>query len=154
MRTNPLFPAIASTLLAAGVAVAQEVAVAPDPGPQPPFDLTGLLTADSVQGTEIYSITQGRDASFWDAGEQINFVTTEWESIGRVQDVIIDRNGIVVGVTTDVGGFLGLGRRTVLLTLEDIRLVATDDDDLVVVTRLTQERLEQLDELTGVFGYD
>ena len=154
MSPNILLSVMTVALLAAGAGSTQEATVTTDAGPQPPFNLTGLLTADSVEGTEIYSITTGQDATFWDQGAQINVVTTDWDSIGRVQDIIIDRNGTVVGVTTDVGGFLGIGRRTVLLMLEDIRLVATDDDDLIVVTRLTQERIEQLDELTGVFGYD
>ncbi len=152
MRPKLLIPALAGAMLAASAGVAQQATVTTDR--QAALDTTTLLTAESVQGIEIYSINQGEDVTFWDSGSDINFITTDWRSIGRVQDVIIDRNGTVVGVTTDVGGFLGIGRRTVLLMLEDIRLVATENDELVLVTRLTNDRLEQLDELTGVFGYD
>jgi hypothetical protein len=152
MRPKLLMPALVGAMLAASAAVTQEATIASDR--QSALDPTRLLTAASVEGSEIYSINQGEDVSFWDSGDEINFVTTNWNSIGRVQDVIIDRNGTVVGVTTDVGGFLGIGRRTVLLMLDDIRLVVTENDELVVVTRLAKDRLEQLDELSGVFGYD
>lgn len=119
-----------------------------------PVDMTGLLTADSITGSEIFSFTRDQETSFWDSGEQFDVLTTDWEAIGEVQNVVLDRGGRVVGLTTDVGGFLGIGSRSVLLMLEDIRLIASDDDRLVVATRLTRAQIEQLDELTGVLGHD
>jgi hypothetical protein len=56
----------------------------------------------------------------------------------------MDNQGQVQGLTTDVGGFLGIGDKAVMIPLSDIRLARSpdDDDELTIVTRLDREALE------------
>ncbi|EAR51669.1 ribonucleotide-diphosphate reductase alpha subunit [Oceanicola granulosus HTCC2516] len=141
--------AVALAPLAVG---AQEAVLDEDPGPMSDSDMALLVKADDVSDAEIYTLAEGYDEAFWASGEDFGPVLSNLQSIGEVEDVMLDRDGRVVGVTVDVGGFLGIGEKEVLLPLNDIRLVAEDDDDLMIVTRLTEEQLEAQDDVGGVFG--
>ena len=67
--------------------------------------------------------------------------------VGGVEDVILSVDGQMLGLTTDVGGFIGIGDKTVMILLEDIRLVRpADGSDMTIVTRLGLEALEDLPE--------
>jgi hypothetical protein len=48
--------------------------------------------------------------------------------IGEVEEVLIDASGQPVAIAVEVGGFLGIGERDVVLGLDQVQLV---DDDLV-----------------------
>ena len=41
--------------------------------------------------------------------------------IGSVSDIVLDRDGRVAAVVLDVGGFLGMGSKTVAVNLSDIK---------------------------------
>jgi sporulation protein YlmC with PRC-barrel domain len=58
--------------------------------------------------------------------------------IGKVQDVILDRNGRVASVVVDVGTFLGAGGKNVAVRLSDIK---TDNNRLTL--DLTKEQLQR-----------
>ncbi|SFI49696.1 PRC-barrel domain-containing protein [Albimonas pacifica] len=53
----------------------------------------------------------------------------EWESIGEVSDVVMTRDGDVKAVLVDVGGFLGMGAKTVAITMEEISWQTEEGDD-------------------------
>ncbi len=53
----------------------------------------------------------------------------EWESIGEVSDVVMTRDGDVKAVLVDVGGFLGLGAKTVAITMEQLSWQTEEGDD-------------------------
>jgi sporulation protein YlmC with PRC-barrel domain len=48
------------------------------------------------------------------------------EKLGEINELIIDRSGRVAGVIIGVGGFLGMGERDVMVTMD--RLQFRDDD--------------------------
>ena len=58
--------------------------------------------------------------------------------IGRVQDLILDRDGRVASVVVDVGAFLGMGGKDVAVRLSDIK---TDNNRLTL--DLTKGQLQQ-----------
>ena len=51
----------------------------------------------------------------------------------------------MVGVVAEVGGFLDIGDKHVLIRMDDVRLSAVDDETYVLVTRKTEEELEQME---------
>ncbi len=78
-----------------------------------------------------------------------------WEDVGSIADVVISKDGEVRGVLIDVGGFLGLGARTVMVDIEQLYFVADDTtgtdtvegvEDFSVVATMTEEQLEALPE--------
>lgn len=46
--------------------------------------------------------------------------TNDGESVGPVDDLIIDRNGQVVAILIGVGGFLGMGEKTVAVAWDQV----------------------------------
>jgi sporulation protein YlmC with PRC-barrel domain len=70
------------------------------------------------------------------------------ESIGSVEDVVIDEQGSIQAVVVDVGGFLGIGSRRVALDLSALELVESADGsgELSLTSQLTAETLESAPE--------
>jgi sporulation protein YlmC with PRC-barrel domain len=66
------------------------------------------------------------------------------ESIGDINDLIIDGEGKVAKVVVGVGGFLGLGERNVVLKMSELDIGMDKNGSLVVRTSLTKAELEQL----------
>lgn len=68
------------------------------------------------------------------------------ESIGEIHDVVLSNDGAAQGLMIDVGGFLGINERTVLVGWDDVTIQSDASGALVVATNLDKARLEQLPE--------
>lgn len=84
------------------------------------------LTADVLQGANV------RDA--------------EDNAIADVSDLVLTEDGQVTHVVLDVGGFLGMGARSVALPLEDLTIAQREDGRVDLWVNLTREQLESLPE--------
>ena len=116
-------------------------------------EVMAAVPAGAIEDARVYALAETYDATFWDSGEPFGAVTGDWGEVGEVEDVLIDISGSVLGVTVEVGGFLGIGEKTVLIPLADMRLVQQpDDSDLYIVTRLSNEQLEELPEIETIYG--
>lgn len=84
-------------------------------------------------------------ASDWRAARLIGATMTDTlgNSIGTVQDIVIDGDGKVVAVLVSVGGFLGLGETTVAIGLRHLTISSFDEEHLDVKTSLSREAIEQ-----------
>jgi uncharacterized ion transporter superfamily protein YfcC len=70
-----------------------------------------------------------------------------WESVGNVDDFVMSQDGDIRGVLLDIGGFLGIGARTVMVNLDALQIVQdTDSDSVHVVLVATREELENAPE--------
>jgi len=71
---------------------------------------------------------------------------TKDEDVGEVSDIIVNRDKNIREALVDVGGFLGMGEKTVAMPMDDLRIMqaADDNDDLRVYVDATQERLENM----------
>jgi hypothetical protein len=68
------------------------------------------------------------------------------ESVGEVSDVILAKEspeGKIEAVIIDVGGFLGIGEKPVALAFDDLEIMADSAGNLYVMSKFSQERLEQ-----------
>ncbi|WP_333792920.1 PRC-barrel domain-containing protein [Hyphomicrobium sp.] len=81
----------------------------------------------------------------WHASQLIGTTMTNvlGETIGRVEDVVIDGDGKVVAVMVGVGGFLGLGETSVAIGLRHLAITQRDDQHLDVQTSLSRRAVEQ-----------
>ncbi len=132
--TTPAAPVAATDAPAADAA-------ATDPGKAMQ---TGLLRASALEGVDVYTVDV-TGATTWDDTATYTEIDTNWEKIGEVEDLILDGNGDVVGAIAEVGGFLGLGEKEVVLKPDEVALVITDDR-IAVVSALSKEALEQREE--------
>ena len=96
----------------------------------------------SIESAEAGSITLPDEmtteeivgASVYDAND---------ESIGDVEDLLLDENGEVSKVLVDVGGFLGMGEHRVALDLSEIEFTDVDGA-LRAEVDMTQDQLEAM----------
>jgi sporulation protein YlmC with PRC-barrel domain len=114
-------------------------------------------TAQSYQpysGQEAGSFT-GTIAGDFSADDLMNrnIVDTEGNNVGQISDLLIGSDGTIENVLVDVGGFLGIGTRTVSLGLDQVQMAQGDGEDLVVnMSREQVENLPQVEERDGVWG--
>ncbi|RLJ41131.1 PRC-barrel domain protein [Litoreibacter meonggei] len=73
-----------------------------------------------------------------------NDVSTEWDDIGEINDVIMSRDGETRAILLDIGGFLGIGEKTVAVNMDELKLVADGNDagDYFVVFTSNRAALE------------
>jgi hypothetical protein len=71
--------------------------------------------------------------------EDMNLAATGGEEIGEIDEVLVDSTGKPVAVAAEVGGFLGIGDKTVVIGLDQLQL---QNDRLV--TGMTKEQIEGL----------
>ncbi|MDO5620655.1 MAG: hypothetical protein Q4G24_04215 [Paracoccus sp. (in: a-proteobacteria)] len=69
----------------------------------------------------------------------------EWTDIAKISDVVIAPQGQVVGYVADIGGFLGIGAKQVLLGADQLNFMQFDEESLFA-THMTKEELEALPE--------
>jgi len=75
---------------------------------------TGALYADDIIGANV--MHRGSD-----------------ENIGEIQDLVIGRDGKIVGVVIKTGGFMGLGGQDVALNWDRLEHALEDDDSVFYV---------------------
>lgn len=85
-----------------------------------------LLTAETLTGADV------RDAS--DA------------SIAEVSDLVLSAEGQVTDVVLDVGGFLGMGAKSVAIPMDRLTVAQTEGGAVRVWVNMTKEELEALPE--------
>ena len=69
------------------------------------------------------------------------------ESIGKIDDIYLDKDAKVTDVVISVGGFLGVGSKDVAVKWSDIT-VSQEDNSAVLTTSLTKEALMALPDYT------
>jgi hypothetical protein len=69
------------------------------------------------------------------------------ESIGKIDDIYLDKDAKVTDVVISVGGFLGVGSKDVAVKWSDIT-VSQEDNSVVLTTTLTKEALTALPDYT------
>ncbi|MEE2950391.1 MAG: PRC-barrel domain-containing protein [Pseudomonadota bacterium] len=79
-----------------------------------------------------------------DQVEDLDVIGADGKAIGEVEDVLGDQTGQPKAVVVEVGGFLGVGEKNVILMLNDVSL-----DMGKLRTQLTKEQIETLPEYGG-----
>jgi sporulation protein YlmC with PRC-barrel domain len=117
----------------------------------------GAATGAATTADADAQVDAQADAQVEDAGAVVNadgslnaskligldVESPEDEKVGDIGEVVLDKEGQVQGVVVDVGGFLGIGSRPVLLDWKDVNLASQDGQDRAVIN-LSKEKLEQM----------
>lgn len=118
-----------------------------------PTQLTGHLASQLIKA-DIYHVrtANGVDAAPADPNAAVpaeapGVVSTDdgWDKVANVSDLLISPEGQVIGYVTDVGGFLGIGSKRVVLTMETVKPARYNDADVLTID-MTKEELEALPE--------
>lgn len=125
----------------------QAIAAAEKSGDPPDVSAPSLSAAKpGILGSWLISrriwTTNEPSAAVWD-GPELAERPEGWQDIAKVDDIVMDGQGNVVGYIADIGGFLGIGARKVLLGTDAIHLMRVDGGWLFV-TGFTKSELEAL----------
>lgn len=108
------------------------------------MDMEGMILAGQIEDGTVYALGEIYEEEDWEGGA-VYELDPEYETVGEIEDVVLSPDGHVVGILAEVGGFLGIGDRTVMLPLDDVRLVPpADGSEFAYVTRLSAEAIEEL----------
>lgn len=139
-----LLASTALILVATGGAYSQEMAPA---DPMAPAEPAMEAPAEMPQQELVTAEEKGISADGWLAteilGETIyNSTGDDAESIGEVNDFVLDQNGAIGAVVVGVGGFLGIGQKNVAINWDDLELAQDMDGNNRLVAAMTREQLE------------
>lgn len=130
---NLLFVLGMGALVALGPALAQGNVVFEESG------MEGDLLSTELVGADVYTTATPLDQNRF----QVDTVPDDWEQIASVSNLVLGMDGQVRGVLVDIGGFLGIGARTVMMSMDSLRIAThTDSDAVYVVVNSTREELE------------
>ncbi|MBB6308490.1 PRC-barrel domain-containing protein [Xanthobacter tagetidis] len=127
---------VAAASLLASAAIAQQTAPTTTPGSStmppaataaPPATFIGMQTADQIMASDLIGM------SVRGAGD---------ESIGEINDVVLARDGRVIGAVIGVGGFLGIGEKSVAVPFQMVEMVRGPNTTDHVVIRKTKDELK------------
>lgn len=144
---NAIATAANETAEAAGDAT-QDVATMADMGDTQ--DGNTLIRSRDITGSVIYtSVSANEDG--WSMDSNMTSVGDDWVEVGEIEDIVIDRSGEIIGVVAEVGGFLDIMDKHVMLPIEDVSMGRVDNDTYVVVTAYNEEELEELESVDEGF---
>ncbi|SHI56475.1 PRC-barrel domain-containing protein [Wenxinia saemankumensis] len=145
-------PAALAASLVAGPLVAQDTMTteAMTTADMANMDRAELIRTRDITGGNVYTMNPADDEG-WSPNTAYDGVGEGWNNIGEIEDVVLDTNGQMIGIVAEVGGFLDIGDKHVLVSTGDVNLVAVDDATYAFVTRLSEEELEQLPDVDEGF---
>ena len=79
--------------------------------------------------------------------EDMNLLSDTGEEIGEIEKVLVDENGQPAAVTAEIGGYLGVGQKIVVIGLDRLQLRGDDEPDLA--TTYTKEELQGMQAWPG-----
>jgi hypothetical protein len=82
------------------------------------------ITASDLIGKRVYVSEKAMSTS-----KPIKAADQNWNDIGEVSDVVLGMDGSVNAVLVDVGGFLGMGEKTVAISMNSLSLVPDGDTE-------------------------
>lgn len=105
--------------------------------------MTGDMSASEIIGMRVYSAERDYDGFTADS-TVLAGAEAEWDDIGEVNDIILNRDGSVKAVVLGVGGFIGIGEKDVAIPMSGLKMVNEQDDpgDYFLVVKTTKEALE------------
>ena len=110
-----------------------------------------LIRTRDITGGDIYRMEVTADDSMWADNSVYNGVDAEWNEIGEIEDIVLSKDGQMVGIVAEIGGFLDIGDKHILIPVDNVRLTAVDDETYTYVTNLTDAEIETMEDVDEGF---
>ncbi|WP_347138382.1 PRC-barrel domain-containing protein [Paracoccus sp. SSK6] len=142
----PAAPATTETTTATDAATTTAPATAAPATADAGFGYTATptdMSAETFIGKRLYAAETDVDTT-----ATYNEIDEGWDDIGEINDLVISDTGDVKAVLVDIGGFLGMGERTVAVAMEQLRVLRDGDseNDYFIVFTANREALENAPE--------
>lgn len=149
MATDPaMAPATDPAMAPADPAMAPaDPAMAPADPAMTPADPAAVSETPIPTDTGAMGMREGynvieREALTADNLTDATVIGPDGEDIAEVEDLLLDDGGQIEAMLVDFGGFLGMGQKTVAVSLDNLEFAANENGDLVVYSDFTREQLE------------
>ncbi|MGR3512021.1 MAG: PRC-barrel domain-containing protein [Paracoccaceae bacterium] len=109
-----------------------------------------LIRSRDIAGGIIYT-KNATDDEGWNAEMSYDAVGADWNEIGEFEDLVLFKEGQIVGIVAEIGGFLDIADKHVVISVQDLNLVAVDDQRYTYVTRFSEEELEDMESVDEGF---
>lgn len=109
-----------------------------------------LIRSRDITGGAVYT-TNAADDEGWNPELMHDVVDDDWNEIGEIEDLVLSRDGQVIGIVAEIGGFLDIADKHVVIGVQDLNLVAVDDESYTYVTRFNEEQLEVMEDVDEAF---
>lgn len=103
-----------------------------------------LIRTRDITGGAIYTLNEANDEG-WEMDWAYSEMRENLNEIGSIEDIVLSEDGQFKGIVAEVGGFLDIGDKHVMIPVSDVKLVAVDDQSYAFVTRLSEEQLEEME---------
>jgi hypothetical protein len=113
-------------------------------------DATNLIRTRDITGGNVYTTNAANDEG-WSMDTVYTEVSADWNDIGEIEDIILNKSGQMIGIIAEVGGFLDIADKHVMIPVSDVNLVAVDDRSYAFVTKFNEEELEQMESVDEGF---
>jgi hypothetical protein len=129
---------IATFTALAALAVAPALAQSTNPTPVNP-----TVTPNTPNMTRTFIDAQSADQ--WSANKIIgaSVVDNANNSIGSVNDLLVDSSGNVMAAVIGVGGFLGIGEKNVAISFKSLNITRDNNGSEKVTTQVSKNELQQ-----------
>ncbi|MBE9638083.1 PRC-barrel domain-containing protein [Salipiger mangrovisoli] len=107
----------------------------------------GLIRTRDITGGAVYAVDADGEAMEWDDGMAYDTVSDDWDNVGEIEDIVLNADGSFRGIVAEVGGFLDIGDKHVLLEIDNAKFVPIDDGNYSVVTNMTKDQLMELQDI-------
>ncbi|WP_236544423.1 PRC-barrel domain-containing protein [Roseovarius atlanticus] len=110
-----------------------------------------LIRSRDITGGAVYTTNEANDeGEAWEMAEYSE-VGSDWNQIGEIEDLVMSQDGKLTGIVVEVGGFLDIGDKHVLLSVKDAKLVPVDDMSYTFVTKFNEEEIEAMNGVDEAF---
>lgn len=107
-------------------------------------DPANLIRTRDITGGNVYTMNEADDEG-WSPDTMYDAVGADWNDIGDIEDIVLNRDGQMIGIVAEVGGFLDIADKHVMIPVADLNLTALDDGSYAFVTRQNEEQLESME---------
>ncbi|MDI4664089.1 PRC-barrel domain-containing protein [Xanthobacter autotrophicus] len=140
MKNTPIYAAIATILLST-TALAQ-TATTPA-SPTPPAATTPMAPGATMgQSGQAFIQQQRADQHLASSLIGMSVHGAADETLGEINDLLLDRNGMVSAAVIGVGGFLGVGEKDVAVPFQAVEVTRNADGKNRLVLRKTKDELK------------
>ena len=101
----------------------------------------GDIYASNLMGMNLYVTEKDVTDDMMVTQDQLS---TDWNDIGEVSDLLVSQDGQVKAVVLDIGGFLGMGEHTIAADMSQLHFLHEQDNpsDIFLAMKGTKEGLE------------
>lgn len=107
-----------------------------------PIDESNAFRGALLMGNNIWAVRERVEGDDWEVDLETGNLADNYENVGSIDDILINADGELVGVLAEVGGFLGIGDKLVMVGLDELR-VTLQDGQPHFVTRIAADDLEE-----------